>query len=378
MAVNVNTNVSAMTAQRYLNNANSAQQTSMERLSSGFKINSVKDDAAGLQISNRLNVQSRGLDVAVRNANDGISIAQTAEGAMNETTNILQRMRDLSLQSANGSNSKAERVAIQEEVTALNDELNRIAETTSFGGNKLLNGTHGAKSFQIGADNGEAVMLELKDMRSDNKMMGGVSYQAESGKGKDWNVAQGKNDLKISLTDSFGQEQEININAKAGDDIEELATYINGQTDLVKASVDQDGKLQIFAGNNKVEGEVSFSGGLSGELGLGDDKKNVTVDTIDVTSVGGAQESVAIIDAALKYVDSHRAELGAFQNRFNHAISNLDNINENVNASKSRIKDTDFAKETTAMTKSQILSQASSSILAQAKQAPNSALSLLG
>ncbi|HCE1519540.1 TPA: flagellin, partial [Vibrio parahaemolyticus] len=203
-------------------------------------------------------------------------------------------------------------------------------------------------------------------------------YQAESGKGKDWNVAQGKNDLKISLTDSFGQEQEININAKAGDDIEELATYINGQTDLVKASVDQDGKLQIFAGNNKVEGEVSFSGGLSGELGLGDDKKNVTVDTIDVTSVGGAQESVAIIDAALKYVDSHRAELGAFQNRFNHAISNLDNINENVNASKSRIKDTDFAKETTAMTKSQILSQASSSILAQAKQAPNSALSLLG
>ncbi|EKO5233867.1 flagellin, partial [Vibrio parahaemolyticus] len=203
-------------------------------------------------------------------------------------------------------------------------------------------------------------------------MMGGVSYQAESGKGKDWNVAQGKNDLKISLTDSFGQEQEININAKAGDDIEELATYINGQTDLVKASVDQDGKLQIFAGNNKVEGEVSFSGGLSGELGLGDDKKNVTVDTIDVTSVGGAQESVAIIDAALKYVDSHRAELGAFQNRFNHAISNLDNINENVNASKSRIKDTDFAKETTAMTKSQILSQASSSILAQAKQAPNS------
>ncbi|WP_423841247.1 flagellin [Vibrio parahaemolyticus] len=424
MAVNVNTNVSAMTAQRYLNNANSAQQTSMERLSSGFKINSAKDDAAGLQISNRLNVQSRGLDVAVRNANDGISIAQTAEGAMNETsakddaaglqisnrlnvqsrgldvavrnandgisiaqtaegamnetTNILQRMRDLSLQSANGSNSKAERVAIQEEVTALNDELNRIAETTSFGGNKLLNGTHGAKSFQIGADNGEAVMLELKDMRSDNKMMGGVSYQAESGKGKDWNVAQGKNDLKISLTDSFGQEQEININAKAGDDIEELATYINGQTDLVKASVDQDGKLQIFAGNNKVEGEVSFSGGLSGELGLGDNKKNVTVDTIDVTSVGGAQESVAIIDAALKYVDSHRAELGAFQNRFNHAISNLDNINENVNASKSRIKDTDFAKETTAMTKSQILSQASSSILAQAKQAPNSALSLLG
>ncbi|KAB0463696.1 flagellin, partial [Vibrio chagasii] len=375
MAVNVNTNVSAMTAQRYLNNANSAQQTSMERLASGSKINSAKDDAAGLQISNRLNVQSRGLDVAVRNANDGISIAQTAEGAMNETTNILQRMRDLSLQSSNGSNSKAERVAIQEEVTALNDELNRIAETTSFGGNKLLNGTYGTQSFQIGADNGEAVMLNLKDMRSDNAQMGGKSYQTENAKDKDWNVQAGSNDLKLSFTDNFGQAQEIDISAKAGDDIEELATYINGQQDSVKASVTEDGKLQMFAGNNKVSGDVSFSGGLAGELGI-QASKEVTVDTIDVTSVGGAQESVAIIDAALKYVDSHRAELGAFQNRFDHAISNLDNINENVNASKSRIKDTDFAKETTQMTKSQILSQASSSILAQAKQAPNSALSL--
>ena len=377
MAVNVNTNVAAMTAQRYLNGANNAQQTSMERLSSGFKINSAKDDAAGLQISNRLNVQSRGLDVAVRNANDGISIAQTAEGAMNETTNILQRMRDLSLQSANGSNSKSERVAIQEEVTALNDELNRIAETTSFGGNKLLNGTYATKSFQIGADNGEAVMLTLNDMRSDNVGMGGTSYQAANSKDKDWTVQAGANDLAITLTDTDGQQQTININAKEGDDIEELATYINGQTDMVKASVDQNGKLQVFAGTDKVEGAVSFGGGLAGELSMGQGQA-VTVDTINVTSVGGAQESVAIIDSALKYVDSHRAELGAFQNRFNHAISNLDNINENVNASKSRIKDTDFAKETTALTKSQILSQASSSILAQAKQTPNSALNLLG
>ncbi|ENM5902510.1 flagellin [Vibrio mimicus] len=377
MAVNVNTNVAAMTAQRYLNSATNAQQTSMERLSSGFKINSAKDDAAGLQISNRLNVQSRGLDVAVRNANDGISIAQTAEGAMNETTNILQRMRDLSLQSANGSNSKSERVAIQEEVTALNDELNRIAETTSFGGNKLLNGTFSTKSFQIGADNGEAVMLTLKDMRSDNRMMGGTSYVATEGKDKDWKVQAGANDITFTLKDIDGNDQTITVNAKEGDDIEEVATYINGQTDMVKASVNEKGQLQIFAGNNKVTGDVAFSGGLAGALNMQAGKAE-TVDTMDVTSVGGAQQSVAVIDSALKYVDSHRAELGAFQNRFNHAISNLDNINENVNASKSRIKDTDFAKETTALTKSQILSQASSSILAQAKQAPNAALSLLG
>ncbi|MCG9656064.1 Flagellin D [Vibrio mediterranei] len=382
MAVNVNTNVSAMTAQRYLNNASQAQATSMERLSSGHKINSAKDDAAGLQISNRLNVQSRGLDVAVRNANDGISIAQTAEGAMNETTNILQRMRDLSLQSANGSNSKAERVAIQEEVTALNNELNRVAETTAFGGNRLLNGTYGTQSFQIGSNNGEAVMLSLKDMRSDNSGMGGSVYQAANAKDKDWSVAASST-LTIDMNDSAGNAMTtLTINAKQGDDIEQLATYINGQTDLVQASVDEDGALQVFASNNKDidSASLSFGGTLagSGELDMSGAAAAATVNDIDVTSVGGAQESVAILDSAMKYVDSHRAELGAFQNRFNHAINNLDNINENVNASKSRIKDTDFAKETTAMTKNQILSQASSSILAQAKQAPNAALSLLG
>ncbi|GMM90273.1 flagellin [Vibrio fortis] len=376
MAINVNTNVSAMTAQRYLNGAAEGTQKSMERLSSGYKINSAKDDAAGLQISNRLTSQSRGLDMAVKNANDGISIAQTAEGAMNESTNILQRMRDLSLQSANGSNSKAERVAIQEEVTALNDELNRIAETTSFGGNKLLNGTYGSQSFQIGADSGEAVMLSMGNMRTDTQDMGGKSYTVEEGKDSSWTVAAGS-DLTMKYKDKFGEEQEVNISAKAGNDIEELATYINGQSEDVKASVGEGGKLQLFASSQKVQGDVEFGGSLSGELGLGDGKE-VTVNDIDVTSVAGANEAVSIIDGALKSVDSQRASLGAFQNRFDHAISNLDNINENVNASKSRIKDTDYAKETTAMTKSQILQQASTSILAQAKQSPSAALSLLG
>ncbi len=376
MAINVNTNVSAMTAQRYLNQAAEGQQKSMERLSSGYKINSAKDDAAGLQISNRLTAQSRGLDVAVQNANNGISIAQVAEGAMNESTNILQRMRDLSLQSANGSNSKAERIAIQEEVTALNDELNRIAETTSFGGNKLLNGTFGTKSFQIGADSGEAVMLTMGNLRTDTSTMGGKSYSAEEGKEASWAVDE-NTELTMSYTNKQGEEKELTINAKQGDDIEQLATYINGQSKDVKASVGEDGKLQVFAATQKVAGEVEFSGNLAGEIGFGD-AQDVTVNDIDVTSVAGSQEAVAIIDGALNSVDSQRASLGSFQNRFNHAISNLDNINENVNASNSRIKDTDYAKETTAMTKSQILQQASTSILAQAKQAPSAALSLLG
>ncbi|GAA5645437.1 MULTISPECIES: flagellin [Vibrio] len=377
MAINVNTNVSAMTAQRYLNSAADGAQKSMERLSSGYKINSARDDAAGLQISNRLTSQSRGLDMAVKNANDGISIAQTAEGAMNESTNILQRMRDLALQSSNGSNSKSERVAIQEEVSALNDELNRIAETTSFGGNKLLNGTFGSQSFQIGADSGEAVMLSLTNMRSDTSDMGGKSYVAGTGKAADWTVQAGTTDMTLSYTDKDGNAQNVTINAKEGDDLEQLATYINGQTSDVKASVGEEGKLQLFASSQKVDGDVTIGGGLGTDIGFGA-AQDVTVANIDVSSVAGSQEAVAVIDGALKSVDSQRASLGAFQNRFSHAISNLDNINENVNASRSRILDTDYAKETTAMTKSQILQQASTSVLAQAKQSPSAALSLLG
>ena len=375
MSINVNTNVSAMTAQRYLNNATSDLNSSMERLSSGLKINSAKDDAAGLQISNRLTSQTRGLDVAVRNANDGISMAQTAEGAMNETTNILQRMRDLSLQSSNGSNTSADRGAIQEEVVALNDELNRIAETTSFGGSRLLNGQFGTKSFQIGADSGEAVMLTLNNMRSDTTAMGGHTYSATEGKDAGWNVSAENTELSMNFVNKEGKEQNITINAKAGDDIEEVATYINGQSAEINASVTEDGKLQVFAAAEATD--IAFSGSLSSELGMGN-KVTDTVKSIDVTTVGGSQKAVAILDSAMQYVDSNRADLGAFQNRFGHAINNLENINENTSAANSQIKDVDFAKETTAMTKSQILQQASSSILAQAKQAPNAALGLLG
>jgi flagellin len=375
MAINVNTNVSAMTAQRYLNNATSDLNSSMERLSSGLKINSAKDDAAGLQISNRLTSQTRGLDVAVRNANDGISMAQTAEGAMNETTNILQRMRDLSLQSSNGSNTSADRGAIQEEVVALNDELNRIAETTSFGGSRLLNGQFGTKSFQIGADSGEAVMLTLNNMRSDTTAMGGHTYSATEGKDANWAVSAENTELTMNFVNKEGKEQNITINAKAGDDIEEVATYINGQSAEVNASVTEEGKLQVFAAADATD--IAFSGSLSSELGMGN-KVTDTVKSIDVTTVGGSQKAVAILDSAMQYVDSNRADLGAFQNRFGHAINNLENINENTSAANSQIKDVDFAKETTAMTKSQILQQASSSILAQAKQAPNAALGLLG
>ncbi|EJL6400721.1 flagellin [Vibrio navarrensis] len=383
MAVTVSTNVSAMTAQRYLNKATDELNTSMERLSSGHKINSAKDDAAGLQISNRLTAQSRGLDVAMRNANDGISIAQTAEGAMNEVTSVLQRMRDLSIQSANGTNTQAERQAINEEANALQDEINRIAETTSFGGRRLLNGSFGDASFQIGSNSGEAMIMGLTSVRADDFRMGGTTFQSENGKDRNWSVSADKADLTIVLPmmgeDEDGEvaDLEINIMAKAGDDIEELATYINGQSDLINASVSENGKLQIFVAEPNVKGEISISGGLASELGLSDEPIKTTVQDVDLRTVQGSQNAISVIDAALKYVDSQRADLGAKQNRLNHSINNLANVQENVDASNSRIKDTDFAKETTQMTKAQILQQAGTSILAQAKQLPNSAMSLL-
>ncbi|MDG3088789.1 flagellin [Vibrio hannami] len=383
MAVTVSTNVAAMTSQRYLNKATDNLNTSMERLSSGHKINSAKDDAAGMQISNRLIAQSRGLDVAMRNANDGISIAQTAEGAMNESTSILQRMRDLSLQSANGSNSASERQALQEEVSALQDELNRIAETTSFGGRRLLNGTFGEAAFQIGSNSGEAMLMGLTSVRADDFRMGGTTFFAELPEGqvisKDWGVPAGANTMTLTIGGLDGEEDTIiNIDAKVGDDIEELATYINGQTDKLKASVGETGNLQIFVAEPNLQGGLDIGGPLASEIGLaGAEGVVTTAQDIDVRTVTGSQNAVGILDAALKYVDSQRADLGAKQNRLSHSINNLANIQENVEASKSRIKDTDFAKETTELTKNQILQQAGTSILAQAKQLPNSAMSLL-
>ncbi|MFA0088741.1 flagellin [Vibrio sp. 10N.286.49.C2] len=377
MAVTVSTNVSAMTAQRYLNKASGDLNTSMERLSSGHKINSAKDDAAGLQISNRLTAQSRGLDVAMRNANDGISIAQTAEGAMNESTNILQRMRDLAIQSSNGTNSPSERQAINEESTALQAELNRIAETTSFGGRRLLNGSFGDASFQIGANSGEAMIMGLTSIRADDFRMGGSTFLAENGKDKNWSVPPDASDLKFEFVTKSGEEISVDILAKPGDDIEQLATYINGQSDKINASVGDDGELQIFIAEPDLEGDLSISGGLASDLGLSNQAINTTVQDIDMTTVAGSQNGISVIDSALKYVDSQRADLGAKQNRLSHSINNLANVQENVDASNSRIKDTDFAKETTAMTKNQILQQAGTSILAQAKQLPNSAMTLL-
>ncbi|MDD2342130.1 MAG: flagellin [Tolumonas sp.] len=303
MSMYVNTNVSSLNAQRNMANANNSMDTSYTRLASGLRINSAKDDAAGLQIANRLTSQINGLDQGNRNANDGISVAQTAEGAMDEVTSMLQRMRTLSQQAANGSNSVTDRDAIQQEVTALGAEINRVAKDTTFGGQKLLDGSYGGV-FQVGSGAQQTISFQL------------------------------------SQTDGFT----ISGIAIAGTTFTYVSNAATGST--TTTSLDA-----VFG----------------------------TASGITVTGSTGsnAQMVLAAVDKMIQMVDSKRAELGAVQNRMDSTIRNQSNIAENVSAARSRIRDADFATETANMTKQNILQQAASTILSQANQRPQAALSLL-
>ena len=301
MSMFVNTNVSSLNAQRNLSNSAKALDTSYTRLASGLRINSAKDDAAGLQISNRLTTQINGLDQGNRNANDGISVAQTAEGAMDEITSMLQRMRTLAQQASNGSNNADDRVALQQEYNQLKTEVNRVAADTTFGGQKLLNGTYKG-SFQVGADAGQTISFKMTSAFT----LSGIA----------------------SASKTHGT-----IAAGAGAEPYTVATG--------------------------VAGAVTFT--------------HVT----SISTASKAELALANMDSIIQVVDSKRAELGAVQNRFDSTIRNQSNISENVSAARARIRDADFATETANMTKQNILQQASFTILAQANQRPQTALSLL-
>jgi flagellin len=489
MAISVITNVSSLNAQRNLSKSGEGLATSMQRLSSGMRINSAKDDAAGLQISNRLTSQINGLGVAQRNANDGISIAQTAEGAMSASTDILQRMRELALQSANGSNSDKDRSALQKEVTALQSELTRISETTSFGGQQLLDGSFGSKSFQVGSNANEVIDVSMKSTAAasigtntalleatvanvgfgaaiassgaatvpasnvvggtitfDNNTpttIGGASTAKaavtalNASSGTTGVTAEARTEVKMSALGDPGTVSfilnGINVSAAITDatELSALAAAVNDKSTQtgVTATIDDTGKLsmvdsdgddiQIASFDNTgatktVDFEaVDASGGLATAItttggGAATDSLRVTgtvklnsedafavtsnaasigasgtstldaISTIKLTTAEDSQKALAVIDGALSQIDASRAGLGAVQNRFSYTISNLANIQENVSASRSRIQDTDFAVETAVMTKNQILQQAGTSILAQANQIPQAAISLLG
>ena len=304
MALYVNSNVSSLNAQRQLSKSASSLDTSFERLSSGMRINSAKDDSAGLQIANRLTGQINGLTQGNRNANDGISMAQTAEGTLDEMSNMYQRVRTLASQASNGSNTTADRAALQLEARSLGEEINRIATDTTFGGQNIANGSFSA-TFQVGADANQTIGMSM-----------------------------------TAISSASGAA--INVGA-SGFTVSGLAVAASGVTGIA-------GAASAFA----------------------------TASGLSFTSAAEAQKVLAAVDSMIGTIDAKRAELGAVQNRFSSTIRNQTNIIENVSAARSRIQDTDFASETAKLTKAQILQQASSSILSQANQRPQSALSLLG
>ncbi len=391
MALTVNTNIASLNTQRNLSNSSNALQTSMQRLSTGSRINSAKDDAAGLQISNRLTSQINGLGVAVRNANDGISLAQTAEGALQQSTNILQRMRDLSLQSANGSNNKDDRESIQKEVSQLKQELNRISDTTTFGGQKLLNGTFGSKEFQVGSNANETIKVKL-DRMDTTSLSGVVKSRATGTLTSTVKIATGENptvtaDTTFNIAIGGGDAKAINIATgasagdiksaidKAGIDGLEVTEAAGALTLTVTKGID-DGATTANIALTGAGAETIF-GNATKATGTKDADAEKTVNDIDVSDAGGAQEAIQIIDGAIKQIDFQRSDLGAVQNRFDNTIANLQSISENVSAARGRIQDTDFAAETANLSKNQILQQAGTAILAQAKQLPQAVLSLL-
>ncbi|ELB1481394.1 flagellin [Vibrio parahaemolyticus] len=372
--VSLNTNVAAMMTQRHLSQAADQNVESQRNLSSGYRINSASDDAAGLQISNTLHVQTRGIDVALRNAHDAYSVAQTAEGALHESSDILQRLRSLGLQAANGSHEQDDRTSLQQEVIALQDELDRVAITTTFADKNLFNGSYGSQSFHIGA-NANSISLTLRNMRTHIPEMGGQHYLGDS-LDKDWRVTRDNQQFAFGYQDNEGQAQSKVLTLKVGDNLEEVATYINAQQSVVDASVTQDHQLQFFTSTLNAPEGITWKGNFADEMDIGSGEL-MTVDDLDMSTVGGAQLAIGVVDAAIKYVDSHRSEIGGFQNRVSGTIDNLNTINRSVSESKGRIRDTDFARESTEMVRSQVLQDATTALLAQAKQRPSSALGLL-
>jgi flagellin len=509
MALFVNTNVASINGQRNLMGSTNALETSMTRISSGLRINSARDDAAGLQISNRLTSQINGLSIAMRNANDGISMAQTAEGAMQESTTILQRMRDLSIQSANATNSTVDRKALQEEIVQLKSELDRIANTTTFGGQKLLDGSFGVQQFQVGSQANETIGISINSAQIDDlgsaryAMAGenlattaatslgsavagnthplavasetltvdgintgivaiaqtdsaadieskisaifnttGVNADAKTvtrlenlagsddGDGISFSLSNGTTTETISFTATGVEEDDLQIivnkvnetaaslgigaefdastnsiilTSEAGDNIgitdwSDSATgdvtidvqgrsYADDSDVGAAVGLDAAGNTEVTVkGQLQMDSTVLFN--VSSDTAASDltglaaantlaQAVEISIETIDITTASGAQDAISIIDGALSKIDKNRASLGAAQNRLDSTVSNLANIVENSSSARARIRDTDFATETAELTRNQILQQAGTSILAQANQLPQAALTLL-
>ena len=403
MAMTINTNVVSINAQRNLGLSGSSLSTSMQRLSSGLRVNSAKDDAAGLAISERMSTQVRGLSVAARNANDGISLAQTAEGALGKVGDMLQRMRDLAVQSSNSTNSKSDREALQAELSQLRDEVDRVAKTTTFNGAKLLDGSFTGGVFQVGANSGDNITVgalsNTKVAELGNSIYGAGATAATVTDALQSVLAGGSNvtigiqgansttvhtvtitsDVNMTKEQALGKTIEA-INAKTADTgvTAFLETDSTGTKQIqLRAIADKTGNASTAAITYSTGANVSGIGANVVGAGGITDKGSKGIDKMDISTQSGAWEAMQRLDKAIDSVSSSRGQLGALQTRFEKAVENIDIQNENLTAARGRIIDADFAKETASLSRAQILQQAGTAMVAQANQLPQQVLSLL-
>ena len=390
MAMTINTNVVSINAQRNLGLSGGSLATSMQRLSSGLRVNSAKDDAAGLAISERMSTQVRGLAVASRNSNDGISLAQTAEGALGKVGDMLQRMRDLAVQSGNGTNSKSDREALQAELKQLSEEVDRVAKTTTFNGAKLLNGTFQGAVFQVGANSGDNITVgALSNTKVDS--LGNANYaSADISSPAVTGAMMTGADVTVTITGADGASAVATITKMAnapGDDeaLGRVIAAINSKTaDTGVTAYLEDGAVQlrgtIKEGGTYSAMSVTLGGGSSASIAAVANATQVQstgIEDLDISTQKGAWDALQKIDGAITSVNTARGELGALQTRFEKAVENIDIQSENITAARGRIIDADFASETANLSRSQILQQAGTAMVAQANQLPQNVLSLL-
>jgi flagellin len=362
----INTNTMSLMAQNNLNKSQSSLGTAIERLSSGLRINSAKDDAAGQAISNRFTASINGLTQASRNANDGISLAQTTEGALNEINDNLQNIRRLTVQAANGTNSDSDRASIQSEIDQRLNEISRVSEQTEFNGVKVLSQDQ-TMTIQVGANDNETITIDLKQMNKDTLGMSGFDVKSYGTPGDTISTPAAGNTVTVGGAQGADYKLE-------SDDIDAIKTALN--TDDVKMISDKDGNV-TFYGKDKTSGEwqsVTATNTTANGFEVGT-AAAADQDTID--KLEGKDGLLATVDSALEMVDSLRSELGAAQNRFSSVISNLDSAVNNLSESRSRILDADFASEVSNMSRANILQSAGTTVLAQANQVPQNVLSLL-
>jgi flagellin-like hook-associated protein FlgL len=400
VGLRVNTNIAALNAYRNLSVTDGQMSKSLEKLSSGFRINRAADDAAGLAISEGLRSQIGGLKVAVRNTQDGISVVQTAEGALTETHSILQRMRDLSVQANNtgGLNDEA-KGNIQSEITQLKSELDRIASTTTFNGKKLLDGSF-KSTFQVGANAGETIAVNVGTaMGSTGLGVSGVDVTGVGATAATATNAAAASFGSLAITGAADWTADANIAqfealdgtvSFAGKTFDLATVDYTGATTaaarLTKLNDAAEAALGLGAATNPFTAATttltfttpaSVAGYTDADGAISASAEDIAKATPTFTAASGAEAAIDDLDAAIKTVSTTRADLGAIQNRFDHTINNLNVAVENLTASESRIRDADMAQEMVQFTRNQILSQAGTAMLAQANQASQGVLSLL-